>query len=172
MDTGLCRRSGRMRSTAIILCSTIFALFISTTAYLVTCILYYQSDFLDSFLFSPSLLWTTSSLVDTIPDDIIQRDKSGLTMRATTQACASAATLTINVRSDSSPTCYTRFYSLTRCLGQVILGDAIVCWRACVVWHKNRLVHALCGILLLATFGEFLWSFRVCSRVSHFTIQF
>ncbi|KAM5537428.1 hypothetical protein V8D89_008947 [Ganoderma adspersum] len=33
-----------------------------------------------------------------------------------------------------------------------ILGDAVVCWRACVVWRKNHLVKAISGVFLLATF--------------------
>ena len=37
---------------------------------------------------------------------------------------------------------------------QVLLGDAIVCWRACVVWQNNRAVLAACGVCLVATFCE------------------
>ena len=95
-------RNGRVQTTAIVLCLTIFGLFISTTAYLVTCILYYQSDFLDSFLSAPDLLWPGTDLVDIVPEDLMQEDKSGLSMTAGRQACASAATLTINVRLGSS----------------------------------------------------------------------
>ncbi len=38
----------------------------------------------------------------------------------------------------------------------MILGDAIVCWRACVVWGNKRTVCGICGVFLLATLGEFL----------------
>ena len=37
---------------------------------------------------------------------------------------------------------------------QITLGDAIVCWRACTIWHNNRLVKAVCSLLVCATFGE------------------
>ena len=37
---------------------------------------------------------------------------------------------------------------------QITLGDAIVCWRACVVWYHNRFVRAVLGALLLATAGK------------------
>ena len=40
------------------------------------------------------------------------------------------------------------------CSTQITLGDAIVCWRACVVWHKRRPVAAACSALVCATFGE------------------
>ena len=40
-------------------------------------------------------------------------------------------------------------------LTQITLGDAIVCWRACVVWHKRRAVAAACSALVCATFGKY-----------------
>ena len=38
----------------------------------------------------------------------------------------------------------------------MILGDAIVCWRACVVWGNKRIVSGICGLFLLATLGKLL----------------
>ncbi|KAI1795718.1 hypothetical protein LXA43DRAFT_1080150 [Ganoderma leucocontextum] len=88
----------------------------------------YQSDFLGSFLISGESLWDYGMFIEfSDPMPIL-----GISATEHLQACASAATLTINAR-------------------QVALGDAIVCWRACVVWHKNRVVRAVCGLFLLAT---------------------
>lgn len=39
---------------------------------------------------------------------------------------------------------------------KILLGDAIVCWRACVVWRGNRSVMGACIMLLLTTFGTHL----------------
>lgn len=36
---------------------------------------------------------------------------------------------------------------------KILLGDAIVCWRAYVIWQGNRLVMVVSVMLLLATFG-------------------
>ena len=36
---------------------------------------------------------------------------------------------------------------------QILLGDAIVCWRTCVLWPKNRIVNGICVAFLLATLG-------------------
>ncbi len=36
---------------------------------------------------------------------------------------------------------------------QVTIGDAIVWWRALVVWQRNRVVCAIGVILVLTTFG-------------------
>ena len=41
---------------------------------------------------------------------------------------------------------------LTRARGQVLLGDAIVWWRACVVW-RHKLVYCLGAVLLSITVG-------------------
>ena len=37
---------------------------------------------------------------------------------------------------------------------QVVLGDAIVCWRTSVIWERKRMVRAICGVFLLVTFGK------------------
>ena len=37
---------------------------------------------------------------------------------------------------------------------QILLGDGIVCWRACVVWKRNRVFAGTCIALCLITFGE------------------
>ena len=77
--------------------------------------------------------------------------------------CGGAATLTVNVRLPQTVHCVNK--SFTHWLfSQVILGDAIVCWRACVIWHKNHVVKAICGVFLLATFGK-LSSHNYNSRV-------
>ena len=63
----------------------------------------------------------------------------------------------------SSPKCTSRLSNLIaeRFYWQVILGDAIVCWRACVIWQQNHLVNAICGIFLLITLGELLYNSRI-----------
>lgn len=40
---------------------------------------------------------------------------------------------------------------------QILLGDAIVCWRACVLWQGNRIVMGVCIVLLFTTFGMQFW---------------
>ncbi len=36
---------------------------------------------------------------------------------------------------------------------KILVGDAIVCWRACVLWKGNQSFMGTCIILLLTTFG-------------------
>ena len=38
---------------------------------------------------------------------------------------------------------------------KILLGDAIVCWRASLLWPGNLAIRAGAIILLLTTFGEF-----------------
>ncbi|KAI1791474.1 hypothetical protein LXA43DRAFT_889216 [Ganoderma leucocontextum] len=45
---------------------------------------------------------------------------------------------------------------------QILLGDAIVCWRACVLWHRSRIVKGVCIAFLLTTFGKQLTSPFTC----------
>ncbi|PIL33724.1 hypothetical protein GSI_04349 [Ganoderma sinense ZZ0214-1] len=124
----LTQHTRKIRRTTIVLCLTILALFTSTTIYTITSIIFYLSTLLNAVISSGGSLWSYSSPVDfsAVPPTLLQHSLA----TARLQACAGPATLTINV----------------------ILGDAIVCWRACVVWHKNSLVKAVCGVFLLATF--------------------
>ncbi len=59
---------------------------------------------------------------------------------------------------------------------QVILGDAIVCWRACVVWHESYVAKAVCGGFLVATCGKLSTLFNdlqeIPSTVCHDTLGF
>ena len=48
---------------------------------------------------------------------------------------------------------------MTASTRQVALGDAIVCWRTCVVWQGNRAVRLICGLFLLATAGKLTESY-------------
>ncbi|KAM5537901.1 hypothetical protein V8D89_008377 [Ganoderma adspersum] len=124
----LTQHTGKIRPTTIVLCLTILALFTSTTIYTVTSIILYLSNFLNAFVSSGGTLWAYSSPIDfsAVPPTLLQDSLATARLRA----CAAPATLTINV----------------------ILGDAIVCWRASAVWHKNMIVKAVCGVFLLATF--------------------
>lgn len=68
-------------------------------------------------------------------------------------SCAPTATLTINVW-------FLFLNSLIalaeyRCL-KIVLGDAIVCWRACVLCRGNRTIMGVCIMLLLTTFGMYV----------------
>ncbi|TBU54599.1 hypothetical protein BD310DRAFT_827664, partial [Dichomitus squalens] len=36
-------------------------------------------------------------------------------------------------------------------------GDAIVCWRACVLWRGNRAIKTLCVSFLMTTFGKYIY---------------
>ena len=44
-------------------------------------------------------------------------------------------------------------FRLTVPYSKILVGDAIVCWRACVLWKGNRTVMGACAMLLLTTFG-------------------
>ncbi|PIL28064.1 hypothetical protein GSI_09817 [Ganoderma sinense ZZ0214-1] len=112
-------------TTAIILSLTILALVTSTTIYVVASFLNYQTSELTGLVTSGQELWSYSPTVMFPPDSLTH-------IKGHTQlyTCASSAALTINVT----------------------LADAIVCWRACVVWHRTRAVHVICAIFLLGTF--------------------
>ncbi|PIL28049.1 hypothetical protein GSI_09801 [Ganoderma sinense ZZ0214-1] len=123
------QRNGRIHRATVILCLTILALFSSTTVYTVTTILRYQADTIASFVYSSEAIWSYSTPIDSsgVPPELA--DYEGLFEARRLHACTSATTLAVNI----------------------VLGDAIVCWRACVVWQKDRSVTALCGIFLFAT---------------------
>ena len=55
---------------------------------------------------------------------------------------------------------------MTASTRQVALGDAIVCWRTCVVWQGNRAVRLTCGLFLLATVGKFPESYCFYANIS------
>ncbi|KAI1791468.1 hypothetical protein LXA43DRAFT_430451 [Ganoderma leucocontextum] len=102
-------------------------LFTSTTIYVVTYALSSQSTIMETYISSVNDLWDTGNVFIDYPLDAALRlvkDYSGL------QSCVCTAALTINIT----------------------LADAIVCWRACTIWHKNRVVRVACGVFLLATF--------------------
>ncbi|PIL29565.1 hypothetical protein GSI_08201 [Ganoderma sinense ZZ0214-1] len=144
---------GRQRQpNSIILCLTIFALFASTTAYMVTCMLSCQSIFLKSFISSGYALWSKSSNADVTAfsdGPLKQTPGKDYTM---IHSCASTAAITTNIT----------------------LGDAIVCWRASVVWFQTRTVRATLLALLLATFvlgaTDTAWGCRAPYRVAPLTI--
>ncbi|KAM5536418.1 hypothetical protein V8D89_009854 [Ganoderma adspersum] len=122
----LTQANRKSQPTVIILGLTIFTLFASTTTYLVASILYYESTFIRSFATGGLLIWSYGDDSD-IPSAL--NTVPMFEEYTIFQSCTSAATLTINV----------------------LLGDAIVCWRICVVWSQNRAVKAICGVFLLAT---------------------
>ncbi|KAM5536427.1 hypothetical protein V8D89_009863 [Ganoderma adspersum] len=128
---GLAKRVGRAQLGAIMLSLTILALFGSTTVYLVITVISYQANFLQTFLWAGYELWFQGADVGPgfSPSDV----QSPIPLLKPSQDwppfCARTATFTINV----------------------ILGDAIVCWRACVVWSNKRVVSSVCGLFLLAT---------------------
>ncbi|PIL28060.1 hypothetical protein GSI_09812 [Ganoderma sinense ZZ0214-1] len=122
----LTQRGGGVQPTAIVLSLTILALLASTTIYMIISILSWQTDFATIFMWAGRLLWNYDEDIDfRMP---FQNLIGGISEPL--QACAGTAALTINV----------------------ILSDTIVCWRACVVWQNNRIVWAVCGVFLLATF--------------------
>ena len=84
------RRSRRIPPTAIILSSAILILFASTTIYMVTTILFYLSQFLGN-LKGADLYTDGGGVVNAVPEYLGNRDSP-------LHACASTATLTINVR--------------------------------------------------------------------------
>ena len=142
-----CQRT--WQPTTIVLCLTILALFASTTVYVVTSILQCQWYFL-STLANGYSLWPSSPPVIRPSPELLPGNSGEPVLVG---ACASAATLTVNVGS-FDPSSVRRIPLTLTLLPQVVLGDAIVCWRACVIWQKNRAVQAVCGLFLLATLGE------------------
>ena len=75
--------------------------------------------------------------------------------------CIQTAALTINV---SHATGYLRYVLM---LLQVVVGDAIVWWRACSLWTgKTKFYHlVLCTALLIATFCEWFRLFQAVTLI-------
>ncbi|TBU40622.1 hypothetical protein BD309DRAFT_899608 [Dichomitus squalens] len=122
----LMQRSGRLQRSSIALSLTLFVLFVSTTVYLVITLLASQSTILQAIFLSATALWgLPSTQFINAPNSATTKDYTGI------QSCAGTATLTINI----------------------LLGDSIVCWRACVLWRDNPLIKTMCIVFLIATFG-------------------
>ncbi|KAM5536409.1 hypothetical protein V8D89_009845 [Ganoderma adspersum] len=121
----------KTQPAASILTLTIVALFTSTMLYIVASFVSIEQSYLANLLNSSTLLWTyfpapESDLSSEQPVlDSFQKEYTWLSNRDDIYT----ATIMINV----------------------ILGDAIVCWRACVIWHRNHVIPAVCCIFLLAT---------------------
>ncbi|KAM5531991.1 hypothetical protein V8D89_014325 [Ganoderma adspersum] len=108
----------------IFLSLTILALFASTTVYMVINVMNYQASSPDDLLLS------------TI--DFCHYDHSGVSGTFLWELLKDDVVL--NMRGGTAAV-----------IINIILGDAIVCWRACVIWSKNGVVHVVCGLFLLAT---------------------
>ncbi|PIL28082.1 hypothetical protein GSI_09836 [Ganoderma sinense ZZ0214-1] len=124
----LLTQSNRRSRATIILGLTVFSLFASTTMYTVASILDCQSYLISSFAtsgLSVSYNGYYSHAIDSALKTVPNLTKDYTIF----QSCSSSTTLIINL----------------------LLGDAIVCWRTCVVWHQSRTVKALCGALLSVT---------------------
>ncbi|KAM5529994.1 hypothetical protein V8D89_016339 [Ganoderma adspersum] len=120
-------QSWRTQPAAIFLSLTVLALITSTTLYMVVIIIHNEAFYLDDMLSSIADVWEIYPFPDFNSQTSVwdlQKDYTTLYERAGT------ATVMINI----------------------ILADTIVCWRACVVWGRNRAVQVVCGIFLLATF--------------------
>ncbi|PIL28062.1 hypothetical protein GSI_09814 [Ganoderma sinense ZZ0214-1] len=120
-------QSWRTQPAAIFLSLTVLALFTSTTLYVVVTIIYNEAFYLDDLLSSAVDLWEIYPFPDFNSETSVwslQKDYTWLYQKAGT------ATVMINI----------------------ILGDAIVCWRACVIWGRNRVVQAVCALFVSATF--------------------
>ena len=97
MDILVRRRYKKIRPTAVTLSITILALYASTTIYVVTSILEYQSYFLESFLYSYGSVWTSSPALSIAFLDIPGQSSLNLDAPSLVKQCTSAATLTVNV---------------------------------------------------------------------------
>lgn len=145
------RCTRKTRRTTIMLSSIIFTLLASTTIYTVTWILARQTDFLRFLIESGVMLWSE----DNIDTSFIEEGWGPVRLKSYPQMqyCAGTVALTINV---CPPLKYSELAtaSLNLCSSQITLGDAIVCWRACVVWHGSIAVKVACSVFLMSTFGE------------------
>lgn len=110
---------------------TLLALFASTTVYIVF-----------------NFLWARVYIADLLGFGLSHYGTNIVSV-AQTCNCVKTATLTINVLVMLP---YFRRVLLI-CLWQIILGDAIVCWRAYVVWKGNKFIMSTSVVFLLATFG-------------------
>ncbi|KAM5545323.1 hypothetical protein V8D89_000936, partial [Ganoderma adspersum] len=117
------RNNRRARPATLTLSLVLLALFASTTIFTVTNLLYCKQVILLAF----DTLRTQMSLLQIIN-------------------CATSTTFTVNVG-----LYFSSWDIFAHSTMQVILSDAIVCWRACVVWQWNRFVMGTCVALLLAT---------------------
>ena len=66
------------------------------------------------------------------------------------QFCTGSAVLTINVCSTTAPVGFT-LINFNFCVLQMVLGDAIVWWRMCLLWPRNRVVRGVGAVFLLAS---------------------
>ena len=134
-------RQRRTHSTpTIILSLTLLLLFVSTTTYLVANSIITLAELLDDTLklilldgdFSqmPSILQHVESILG----------GSGM--------CVITGTLTFNVSARFLLDATSDVMTL-----KILLGDAIVCWRASVLWPGNRIVKGISVSVVILTFG-------------------
>lgn len=74
----------------------------------------------------------------------------GTFIQKSRHVCVGTASLTVNVRTVSLAIVALLLAHISL---QVVLSDAIVWWRACVLWRNSRRVRTLFLLLLCLTFG-------------------
>ncbi|KAI1784824.1 hypothetical protein LXA43DRAFT_190553, partial [Ganoderma leucocontextum] len=121
----LVQHNNRTRPTTLILSLALLALFSSTTVYTVISFLGILEQSFIQVVYNGLDLWNIDSGLGGAPPSDFSMDSEQFI------SCAPTATLTINI----------------------LLGDAIVCWRACVLWRGNRILMGACIMLLLTTFA-------------------
>ena len=124
-------------------------LFTSTTIYLVTSAIYFQY----------SIASIVTPIRDTNTDVDGTMEKWVVEKSIYLHSCAGTAAVAVNVCSVPCICLLFIIFPDAFVSLQVTLGDAVVCWRAWVVWRRNRAVGALCGVCLLTTFGAPLCPF-------------
>ncbi|KAM5545305.1 hypothetical protein V8D89_000918, partial [Ganoderma adspersum] len=125
----IARKDRRETASTLILSLALFGLFASTMVYTVAGFLYMKGYFL--------LLFKRHSLSSAEP-----------AMLACDCARTAALTANVCVYFMLASTIVTDIVIL-----QILLGDGIVCWRACVVWRRNKVLVGACVALCLVTFA-------------------
>ncbi|KAM5531450.1 hypothetical protein V8D89_014907 [Ganoderma adspersum] len=123
----LVQLNNRNWQTTLIPSLALFALFCSTTIYTVTIFIGRLENVLQQVILGSFALWPIENPVNVSSAPLFGPSSPGYEFIY----CAPTAALTINI----------------------LLGDAIVCWRACVIWQYNKIVMGMCVMLLLTTFA-------------------
>ncbi len=180
------RRTRRSNATVTVLIGTLLVLYVTTAVYWVIALWATMTNY--TTLFVSSVQRIQSSLSDTVQclESALDRpslDHTSLNStcvyipsvlvvdsayynRSATRMCAGHVAAVINASGCEILGCSACWLSSLVDL-QVTIGDAIVWWRALVIWQQNRVVCGIGMVLVLATFGVSRIVVGVCLPSSH-----